>query len=44
MTMDPDLDLTLARIIRAPRAVVWNAWTDSSSLERWWAAGPEGAA
>jgi uncharacterized protein YndB with AHSA1/START domain len=38
--MNPDLDLTLQRIIRAPRASVWRAWTDPSSLERWWIPAP----
>ena len=30
---DPDLDLELARIIRAPRNAVWRAWTDSGALQ-----------
>jgi len=34
--MNPDLDLTLDRIIRAPRSVVWDAWTDPTSLASWW--------
>ena len=38
--MNPDLDLTLQRVIRAPRDVVWNAWTDPSLLERWWTPAP----
>ena len=38
--MNPDLDLTVERIIRAPRAVVWTAWTDPSHLERWWIPAP----
>ncbi|TMR07431.1 polyketide cyclase [Actinomadura soli] len=38
--MNPDLDLALERVIRAPRAVVWNAWTDPARLERWWAPAP----
>jgi uncharacterized protein YndB with AHSA1/START domain len=40
MNPDPDLDLTLQRVIRAPRDVVWHAWTDPSSLERWWTPAP----
>lgn len=32
--------LVLRRAIRAPRALVWEAWTDPESLPRWW--GPEG--
>jgi uncharacterized protein YndB with AHSA1/START domain len=38
--MNPDLDLTLERLIRAPRAVVWQAWTDPALLARWWVPAP----
>ncbi|MCF6475427.1 polyketide cyclase [Nonomuraea sp. MG754425] len=38
--MNPDLDLGLRRVIRAPRATVWRAWTDPSRLERWWVPSP----
>lgn len=38
--LDPDLDLALERIIRAPRAVVWDAWTDAASLAVWWLPAP----
>ena len=38
--MNPDLDLTLQRVIRAPRAVVWRAWTEPSQLEQWWVPAP----
>ncbi|MEU9883923.1 SRPBCC domain-containing protein [Sphaerisporangium sp. NPDC051011] len=38
--MNPDLDLTLERVIRAPRAVVWSAWTDPSRFEQWWIPAP----
>ena len=38
--MNPDLDLTLQRVIRAPRAVVWKAWTDPSRFEKWWVPAP----
>lgn len=38
--MNPDLDLTLQRLIRAPRAAVWSAWTDPSRLARWWIPAP----
>ncbi|TDC48837.1 polyketide cyclase [Actinomadura sp. KC345] len=40
MTFDRELDLALERIIRAPRATVWNAWTDPSKLEQWWIPAP----
>lgn len=33
---DPDLDLTISRIIKAPRPAVWAAWTNPASLEQWW--------
>jgi uncharacterized protein YndB with AHSA1/START domain len=38
--VNPDLDLSLERVIRAPRATVWRAWTDPSSLEKWWVPAP----
>ncbi|MEV0044563.1 SRPBCC domain-containing protein [Nocardia rhamnosiphila] len=38
--MNPDLDLSLHRVIRAPRGSVWNAWTDAGSLARWWLPAP----
>lgn len=38
--MNPDLDLTVHRVIRAPRTKVWNAWTDPGSLARWWLPAP----
>jgi uncharacterized protein YndB with AHSA1/START domain len=38
--MNPDLDLTLQRVIRAPRSVVWRAWTDPTRLAQWWVPAP----
>ena len=38
--LDPDLDLTVSRIIAAPRSVVWDAWADPRKLERWWIPAP----
>jgi len=38
--MNPDLDLTLERLIRAPRTVVWQAWTDPALLAKWWVPAP----
>ena len=38
--MNPDLDLGLDRIIRAPASVVWDAWTDPASLASWWLPAP----
>jgi uncharacterized protein YndB with AHSA1/START domain len=40
MKIDPDLDLTLGRTIRASRDAVWRAWTDPSSLGQWWLPAP----
>jgi len=33
---NPDLDLTISRVIKAPRSLVWSAWADPSSFEQWW--------
>lgn len=33
---DPELDLTISRIIKAPRSRIWSAWTDSARFEQWW--------
>jgi uncharacterized protein YndB with AHSA1/START domain len=38
--VDPRLDLTLERIIAAPPAAVWDAWTDPASLAAWWLPAP----
>ena len=38
--MNPDLDLSVERIIRAPRTAVWHAWTDPDSLAQWWIPAP----
>ncbi|WP_406635777.1 SRPBCC domain-containing protein [Amycolatopsis sp. WGS_07] len=38
--MNPDLDLSLERVIRAPRKRVWDAWTDPASLAQWWIPAP----
>jgi uncharacterized protein YndB with AHSA1/START domain len=38
--VNPDLDLALERVIKAPRATVWNAWTDPAAFARWWLPAP----
>ena len=38
--MNPDLDLTVGRIIKAPLRTVWRAWTDPRRLEQWWVPKP----
>jgi len=40
MTNEPRKELTIARILDAPRAMVWKAWTDPEMVTRWW--GPRG--
>lgn len=35
-SLNPDLDLTISRVIKAPRAAIWSAWTDPKKFERWW--------
>jgi uncharacterized protein YndB with AHSA1/START domain len=35
-----DLDLTISRVIKAPRTAVWNAWTDPASFAQWWIPAP----
>lgn len=40
LELDPDLDLAITRIIRAPRTDVWNAWADPTSFEQWWVPAP----
>jgi uncharacterized protein YndB with AHSA1/START domain len=37
---NPDLDLTISRLIKAPRPAVWSAWTDPTSFEQWWVPAP----
>jgi uncharacterized protein YndB with AHSA1/START domain len=39
--VDTELDLTVARIIEAPRSAVWDAWADPASFEQWWVPAPE---
>jgi len=34
------LDLTLTRVIDAPRDLVWEAWTNPEHLKSWWAPAP----
>lgn len=38
--LDPTLDLTLERVIRASPSSVWRAWTDPELLARWWVPAP----
>lgn len=38
--IDPALDLVVSRIIKAPRATVWAAWTEPAKFEQWWVPAP----
>lgn len=38
--IDPERDLVVSRVIRAPRADVWSAWTDAPKFEQWWVPAP----
>jgi uncharacterized protein YndB with AHSA1/START domain len=40
LDFDPELDLRIGRVIRAPRTCVWKAWTDPLDLARWWLPAP----
>ena len=40
MTVFAERTLTLTRVLKAPRDLVWKAWTDHAQLKEWW--GPEG--
>jgi uncharacterized protein YndB with AHSA1/START domain len=38
--MADETDLVLERVLDAPRALVWKAWTTPEHLKRWWAPRP----
>jgi uncharacterized protein YndB with AHSA1/START domain len=38
--INPEFDLTTTRLINAPRALVWRAWTDRESFAAWWVPAP----
>ena len=33
-------DLVISRLVRAPRAKLWKAWTDPHLLKEWWCPKP----
>ena len=35
-----DLEIVITRVFDAPRAMVWNVWTETDHIEKWW--GPKG--
>lgn len=39
-SLNQELDLTLSRVIKAPRSAIWRAWTDRASFEQWWVPAP----
>lgn len=39
MTIHAERTVTLTRVLKAPRDLVWKAWTDTAMLKEWW--GPE---
>jgi uncharacterized protein YndB with AHSA1/START domain len=41
VSVHQDLDLSVTRVIHAPLASVWNAWTDPASFEQWWIPAPQ---
>ncbi len=40
MTTLAETDLTITRVIKAPRSAVWAAWSHPEHLARWWAPAP----
>lgn len=40
MTHPQELDLYITRLLEAPRALVWKAWTDPRHLQEWWCPRP----
>lgn len=39
-SFDATLDLTVQRVIHAPREAIWRAWTTPELLARWWIPAP----
>ncbi len=40
MSSKQDLDLEISRVLKAPRDLVWKAWTDPNHLKAWWCPKP----
>ena len=39
-SFNPTLDLTITRVIKAPRSAVWRAWSDPANFAQWWVPAP----
>jgi len=37
---NPATDLVISRVLNAPRAALWRAWTDPELLRQWWCPKP----
>jgi uncharacterized protein YndB with AHSA1/START domain len=37
---NPDRDLTISRVIKAPRSAIWKAWSDPARFEQSWIPAP----
>ncbi len=37
---DPAHDLVISRLLRAPRAALWRAWSEPEMLKQWWCPKP----
>ena len=40
MRVEDKLDLVITRLLKAPRALVWQAWTNPDHLKEWWCPKP----
>jgi uncharacterized protein YndB with AHSA1/START domain len=40
MSVGSEYDLEISRVLRVPRALVWQAWSDPAHLKEWWCPKP----
>ncbi|MBB4642122.1 SRPBCC family protein [Rhizorhapis suberifaciens] len=38
--IDKELDLVISRLLKAPRRLIWQAWSDPEHLKQWWCPKP----